>query len=151
MLRIGEQAPHIKGLNQEGSLVDTNTYIGSKNLIIYFYPKDETKGCTAQACSFRDAYEDFKDLNCEVIGISGDNEASHKNFAEHHRLPFILLSDKNKEIRKAFQVPKDFLGLIPGRYTFVINKEGVIIDIFHDAINMQKHVQTALEKIKSLG
>jgi thioredoxin-dependent peroxiredoxin len=151
MLKIGEQAPFISGVDQNEVVISTQDYLHKKNIIIYFYPKDETKGCTAQACSFRDAYEDFKDLNCEVIGISGDNEASHKNFAEHHRLPFILLSDKNKEIRKAFQVPKDFLGLIPGRYTFVINKEGVIIDIFHDAINMQKHVQTALEKIKSLG
>ncbi len=151
MLKIGEKAPLISGIDQKGLKIETQQFIQQKSVVIYFYPKDETKGCTAQACSFRDAYEDFKELNCEVIGISGDSEASHKNFAEHHRLPFILLSDKNKEIRKAFQVPKDFLGLIPGRYTFVINKEGVIIDIFHDAINMQKHVQTALEKIKSLG
>ncbi len=151
MLKIGEQAPQLKGIDQEGNSIDTAHYIGSKNLIVYFYPKDETKGCTAQACSFRDAYEDFKELNCEVIGISGDSEASHKNFATHHRLPFILLSDSDKKIRKAFQVPKDFLGLIPGRYTFVINKTGTIIDIFHDAINMQKHVQTALEKIKTQG
>lgn len=151
MLKIDEKAPLISGIDQKGLKIETQQFIQQKSVVIYFYPKDETKGCTAQACSFRDAYEDFKELNCEVIGISGDSEASHKNFAEHHRLPFILLSDKNKEIRKAFQVPKDFLGLIPGRYTFVINKEGVIIDIFHDAINMQKHVQTALEKIKSLG
>jgi peroxiredoxin Q/BCP len=151
MLKIGEQAPQLKGIDQKGNSIDTASYIGSKNLIVYFYPKDETKGCTAQACSFRDAYEDFKELNCEVIGISGDSEASHKNFATHHLLPFILLSDSDKKIRKAFQVPKDFLGLIPGRYTFVINKTGKIIDIFHDAINMQKHFQTALEKIKSQG
>lgn len=149
MLKIGDNAPLISGDDQNGNRIESKNYLGVKNLVIYFYPKDETKGCTAQACSFRDAYQDFQDLNCEVIGISGDSEISHKNFAEHHRLPFILLSDKNRAIRKAFQVPKDFLGLIAGRYTFVINKTGKIIDIFHDVINMNKHVQVALEKIKN--
>jgi peroxiredoxin Q/BCP len=148
MLKVGEKVPFIAGPDQHGDELRTAELLHKKNVVIYFYPKDETGGCTAQACSFRDAYEDFLALDCEVIGISGDSLQSHEKFAAHHRLPFRLLSDSDKIIRKAFQVPRDFLGLLPGRYTYVVNKEGVLVDVFHSTNNMNAHIVNALEIIK---
>ncbi|MCB9195109.1 MAG: peroxiredoxin [Flavobacteriales bacterium] len=143
MLKIGDHCPNFKGLDQFGNQFDATELIGKKRLVIYFYPKNETSVCTAQACSFRDNYESFKDNNCEVIGISGDSAKSHQNFAKNHHLPFILISDQSKEIRKLFQVPKDYL-LLPGRYTYLVNENGIIEHIFHDAGNGPKHTETAL-------
>jgi thioredoxin-dependent peroxiredoxin len=148
MLKIGEKVPIIVVPDQSGEEINTAEFLNKKNLVIYFYPKDETGGCTAQACSFRDAYEDFLSLDCEVIGISGDSLQSHERFAANHRLPFRLLSDADKKIRKAFQVPKDFLGLLAGRYTYVVSKEGVLLDVFHSTSNMSAHVSNALEIIR---
>jgi peroxiredoxin Q/BCP len=124
-------------------LFNIDTIIGKKNLVIYFYPRNETKVCTAQACSFRDAYQDFQDFDCEVIGISADDVKSHVSFAENHSLPFILLSDGDKKIRKLFGVSND-LFVIPGRTTYVINKEGVIIHIFSDQLSAGKHIKESL-------
>lgn len=143
MLKTGDKCPHFKGIDQHGNEFDSHEIIGKKNCVIYFYPKNETKVCTAQACSFRDNYETFQDNNCEVIGISGDSAKSHQSFAKNHSLPFILLSDGDKKIRKTFEVPKDFL-LLPGRYTYIINSEGVIMEIFHDAAHAETHTETAL-------
>jgi peroxiredoxin Q/BCP len=128
--------------------MDSSHIIGVKKLVIYFYPKNETKVCTAQACSFRDAYAVFKDHNCEVIGISGDSERSHQKFAEHHSLPFILLSDGNKKLRNLFNVSKDYFGLIPGRYTYIVNELGIIVEIYHDKLNSENHTNKAFEMLK---
>jgi peroxiredoxin Q/BCP len=147
-LKIGDQAPFFEGIDQYGSKFDSQEFINVKNLVVYFYPKNETKVCTAQACSFRDSYEDFKDLNCLVVGISGDSEKSHGKFAKNHSLPFILISDGDKKIRKNFAVPRDLLGLLPGRYTFVINKKGIIISVFHDISNAQNHTDDAMKALK---
>ncbi len=117
---------------------------------MYFYPKDFTSGCTAEACTFRDSYENFKDLGAEVIGISDDSRDSHRNFAEKHRLPFILLSDAGGSIRKAYGVKKT-LGLFPGRVSFVINKKGVIRHIFSSQARPTAHVGQALNVLKALG
>lgn len=143
MLKVGDKCPLFKGTDQYGKEFDASTIVGQKKCIIYFYPKNETKVCTAQACSFRDAYETFKDNDCEVIGISGDSAKSHQQFAEHHSLPFVLVSDGDKRIRKTFQVPKDFL-VVPGRYTYIIDENGIILEIFHDTTNADNHTQTAL-------
>lgn len=148
MLQPGDKIPHFKLLDQEGHEFDSENIIGVKKCVIYFYPKDETKVCTAQACSFRDNYEDFMSLGAEVIGISSDNQKSHEEFAKRHHLPFTLLSDEKKEVRKAFGVPNDLFGLIPGRYTYIINKEGVILQIFNSAFNAEKHIEEALKTLR---
>lgn len=148
-LKEGDKLPTFKLKNQEGKEYSINEVLGKKNIVIYFYPKDETTVCTKEACSFRDSYEDFKELGCEVIGISSDDVESHKNFAENHNLPFILLSDENQEVRKLFGVPSDMFGMLPGRYTYVVNKKGKIILIFNSALNAQKHIDEALKILKN--
>ena len=147
-LKVGDNLPSFSLKDQNGETFSIDKLIGNQSIIIYFYPKDETSVCTAQACLFRDNYQDFKDVGCEVIGISTDGEKSHKNFSVHHNLPFILLSDPQKEVRKLFDVPKDIFGLLPGRYTYVINKEGKIILIFNSAFSANKHIEAAK---KALG
>lgn len=143
MLKVGDKCPVFKGLDQYGDEFDAAKVVGKKKCVIYFYPKNETKVCTAQACSFRDAYQAFQDNDCEVIGISGDSAKSHQRFAEHHSLPFVLVSDGDKSIRKLFEVPKDFL-ILPGRYTYIVDENGIILEIFHDAGNAENHTTTAL-------
>ncbi|MEY3199578.1 MAG: hypothetical protein RJA13_1536, partial [Bacteroidota bacterium] len=114
-LKIGDTCPNFSLKNQNGETVYSADLIGSKNLVIFFYPKDETPGCTKEACSFRDMHDEFKSLGCEVIGISSDSVHSHKKFAEKFQLSYILLADTQKTVRAAFQVPANLFGLIPGR------------------------------------
>lgn len=146
-LQVGDKIPFFTSIDGEGNSFEVRDYIG-KPLVIYFYPKDDTPGCTIQACTFRDKYEDFKALGAEVIGISSDSLSSHKKFASRYKLPFILLSDTNKKIRTAFGVPNDFLGLLPGRATYVIDKNGVVQFIF-DSTSAKIHIQKAIQFIKS--
>ncbi len=148
-LKVGDKVPEFTAKDQHGNLFNSGDVIGKKGVVLYFYPKDDTPGCTAQACSFRDQYEDFLLLNTEVIGVSGDNEKSHQKFAQKYRLPFTLLSDSNKELRKLFGVPTNLLGLLPGRVTYVIDQNGIIRMIF-DHMMAQKHLPKALEQIKLL-
>ena len=105
-LKIGDKAPGFVLPDQNGNLINLNDFSGKTSLVVYFYPKDESYGCTKEACSFRDSYEDFKDAGAEVIGISSDDEASHKGFAANHKLPFILLSDKDKKVAGLYGVGK---------------------------------------------
>ena len=119
-----------------------------KPLVVYFYPKDETYGCTKEACTFRDQYEDFVAAGAEVIGISRDDAASHAKFREHHRLPFTLLSDPGGGVASTWGV-RSLLG-IPGRVTFVFDKQGVVRHRFESAIRFGKHVDEALEIVKTL-
>lgn len=148
-LKVGDKVPEFTAKDQHGNLFNSGDVIGKKGVVLYFYPKDDTPGCTAQACSFRDQYEDFLLLNAEVIGVSGDNEKSHQKFAQKYRLPFTLLSDSKKELRKLFGVPTNLLGLLPGRVTYVIDQNGIIRMIF-DHMMAQKHLPKALEQIKLL-
>jgi peroxiredoxin Q/BCP len=147
-LKVGDTIPFFKALDSQGNSFEIRDYIGQP-LVIYFYPKDDTPGCTIQACTFRDQYEDFKKLGAEVIGISGDSIQSHQKFASRYNLPFILLSDSNKKIRTQFGVPNDFLGLIPGRATYVIDKNGIVQLIF-DSTSAKIHIQKALEILKRM-
>ena len=110
--------PEFSLKDQEGNLFHSVEHLGEKPLVIFFYPKDFTPGCTAEACAFRDHYEDFTDAGALVIGISSDSQASHRNFANRHRLPFILLSDPNKEVRRKFRVKNRLLNLFRGRPGF---------------------------------
>lgn len=133
--------------NAMGEVIDSTSFSG-KAVVVYFYPKNETKGCTAQACSFRDAYHDFKDIGAEVVGISSDAAGSHQSFAENHRLPFVLLSDSDGKVRKLFGVKPDLLGIIPGRETFVFNKNGLLIHKFRSQLKFNRHVQEALKTLQ---
>lgn len=148
-LRVGDKIPNFAAIDTNGDLFDGNEIIGKKPLVIYFYPKDDTPVCTAQACSFRDQYEDFKNLGAEVIGISGDSLKSHVAFANKHHLPFILLSDFDNKIRKSFGVPNDYFGLVPGRATYVADKNGTIQLIF-DSTSGKIHIKKALEILKTM-
>ncbi len=150
-LKTGDRVPSFQLKDQQDHLFSIDSILGKKNMVIYFYPKDETKVCTAEACSFRDNYEKFVELGCEVIGISSDDVESHKKFAANHHLPFILLSDPENKVRELFGVPKDFLGLIPGRYTYVIDKSGTIIHVFNSAFNAGKHIEESLKALKTAG
>ena len=149
-IKIGSSIPDFSLPDQNGNLFDINSVIGKKNLVIYFYPKDDSPGCTAEACSFRDQYEDFKDADAVVIGISGQSVESHKEFAEKHRLSFTLLSDKGNKIRKQFGVPSDLFGLLPGRVTYVADKNGKVIFIFNSQAKAKEHVDEALRILKDL-
>ncbi|MCF6132637.1 peroxiredoxin [Flavobacterium wongokense] len=139
-MKVGDRVPDFSAIDTNGNLFESNTVIGKKPTVIYFYPKDDTRVCTEQACSFRDQYEDFKALGAEVIGISGDSLKSHIEFANKHHLPFILLSDSDKKIRKAFGVPNDYFGLIPGRATYVADKNGIVQLIF-DSTSGKIHIE----------
>lgn len=149
-LKIGDSIPSFKAKDTNGDDFDSQNLVGHKPLVIYFYPKDNTPGCTTQACSFRDQYEDFKDLGAEVIGISSDSVESHQKFSKQYKLPFILLSDADKKIRKLFGVPSGMFGLLPGRVTYVTDKKGKIIMIF-DSMMASKHIPKALEAVKKLA
>lgn len=148
-LKVGDKIPKFTAKDTYGNDFDSQEIIGKKPLVIYFYPKDNTPGCTAQACSFRDQYEDFKDLGAEVIGISSDSVVSHQKFTQRFKLPFILLSDSEKKIRKLFGVPAGLFGLLPGRVTYVADKTGTIIMTF-DSMMATRHIPKALEAIKNL-
>lgn len=145
-IQIGDKLPHFTAVKQDGSAFDSNS-IQNKPVVIYFYPKDNTPGCTTQACSFRDAYQDFQDLGAEVIGVSGDSVSSHQNFQQKHKLPFVLLSDSDRKLRKLFGVPTALFGLIPGRVTYVFNASGKAIYIF-DNMSAKNHIIKALDSIK---
>jgi peroxiredoxin Q/BCP len=145
-LKVGDKLPNFKAKDTNGNLFDSQDYIGKQPLVIYFYPKDETKVCTAQACSFRDNYEEFKDLGAEIIGISADSVQSHFKFKSKFNLPFILLSDNDKKLRKLFGVENDFL-IIPGRQTFVVDKNGLIIMVFN-SMSGTIHIEKALKVLK---
>ena len=148
-LKVGDKIPNFKAKDTNGNDFDSQEIIGQKPLVIYFYPKDNTPGCTVQACSFRDQYEDFKDLGAEVIGISSDSIVSHQKFTQQYQLPFILLSDTDKKIRKLFGVPSGLFGILPGRVTYVADKTGTIIMVF-DSMMAKRHIPKALEAIRKL-
>ncbi len=146
-IKVGDTLPRFTLIDQGNQEVNIIDKIGNP-LVIYFYPKDDTPGCTKEACKFRDDFEDFADLGAEIYGISGDSPSSHKRFAEKHRLNFTLLSDENREVEKLFGVKRNLFGMIPGRVTYIIDKEGIIRHIFSSQLNAEKHVTEALEIIK---
>ena len=144
-LKVGDQLPDFKLKDQYGNLFSSARLKGNKPMVIYFYPKDNTPGCTKEACGFRDNYEDFTDLGAEVIGISSDTEKSHRRFADKYQLPFILLADTDKKVRRLFRVENNLL-LVPGRETYVVDKTGVVIMVFN-SINASEHRRRALKAL----
>ncbi len=148
-MQIGDRLPDFKLQNQDGKWIEVVKLIG-KPMVIYFYPKDDTIGCTREACTFRDEYHQFSDIGVLVFGISADSVESHKKFKKKYRLPFDLLADEGNSIRNLFGVPSDLFGLIPGRVTYIIDRQGVIRYIFNNQLNAQKHVEESLRFIQTL-
>lgn len=149
VLEVGDKLPLFNAKDQNGNDFSIATVLGEKVLVIYFYPKDDTPGCTKQACFLRDQYEDFKTIGAEVIGISGDSVPAHRKFASKYDLPYILLSDSDKSLRKLFGVKANLLGILPGRVTYVVDKNGIIQMVFND-MNASNHLEKTVEKVKSL-
>lgn len=148
-IQVGDKAPDFTLPSQSGEPVRLFDRLGEHVVVLYFYPKDETRGCTAEACAFRDSHEVFTDAGAEVIGVSSDSVDKHAAFAGRHELPFTLLSDKGGQARKSFGVPTT-LGLIPGRVTYVIDRTGVVRHIFNSMTNINQHVSDALETVRKL-
>ncbi|PPT07334.1 Alkyl hydroperoxide reductase subunit C-like protein [Geitlerinema sp. FC II] len=141
-------APDFTLPSQSGKSVSLSDFRGKKAVVLYFYPKDDTPGCTAESCAFRDRYETFTNAGAEVIGISGDSVSSHRQFASKHSLPFTLLSDSGDRVRKLYGVPAT-LWVLPGRVTYVIDKDGVVRHIFNSQLDFQGHVNESMEILKS--
>jgi peroxiredoxin Q/BCP len=148
-LQVGDKAPDFTLTSQSGAQVRLYDRLESGVVVLYFYPKDETPGCTAQACAFRDSYEVFAEAGAEVIGVSSDSADKHAAFAGHHGLPFTLLSDEGGRVRKSYGVPA-VLGLIPGRVTYVIDRTGTVRHAFKSMTNIGGHVNDALDVVKQL-
>lgn len=149
-LEVGAQAPPFTATLQDGSTFDSTALLGKRALVLFFYPKDNTPVCTREACGFRDAYEQFQAVGAEVVGVSSDSQASHLAFAAKHRLPFPIISDPDRRLRKLFGVPNP-LGFLPGRVTFVIDKAGVIRLVFSALLVSDDHVKKALAAVASLA
>lgn len=149
-ISLGSTIPEFSLSDQDGNSFKIGTFLGKKNLVIYFYPKDDSPVCTKQACSFRDQFEIFKVADALIIGISSGSVSSHKEFAEKYNLNFTLLSDEGNRVRKLFGVPTNFLGLVPGRVTYIVNKEGKVVFVFNSQMNAEQHVTEALNVLKEL-
>lgn len=149
-ISVGSKIPDFSSVNQDGEIFSISSVLGKKNLVIYFYPKDDSPGCTKEACSFRDQFEVFADADALIIGVSSQSVKSHKEFAEKYRLKYTLLSDEDEKLRKLFGVPTSLFGLLPGRVTYVVNKEGIIVYVFNSQIKAIQHVDEALKILKEM-
>ena len=146
---VGDKAPDFTLPSQSGEPVRLQDRIGQRVVVLYFYPKDETTGCTAEACAFRDSHEVFTDAGAEVVGVSSDSVDRHAAFAAKHDLPFTLLSDGGGKVRRAYGVPPT-LGFIPGRVTYVIDRTGTVRHVFNSMMNIDGHVKDALAVVQQL-
>jgi peroxiredoxin Q/BCP len=147
-VQVDDFAPSFTLPDQSGAPVSLGEFLGKRAIVLYFYPRDNTAVCTAEACAFRDSYELFKQAGAEVIGISSDSVESHRQFATAHQLPFILLSDADSIVRKLYGVPTAF-GL-PGRATYIIDPQGRVRRIFFSQFTSEKHVTEALSTLQSI-
>jgi len=148
-IEVGDTIPDIILKDQNGNLYNIKSESKGKNVVLYFYPKDDTRGCTEEACTFRDQFKDFIDAKATVIGISGQSVESHKKFAEKNNLPFTLLSDKGNKVRKMFGVPTNLFGLLPGRVTYVINKDHRVVYIYNSQTKIQDHIDNSLTILRN--
>jgi peroxiredoxin Q/BCP len=142
-IQIADMVPFFKLLNQDGEEIDISKFIG-KPMILYFYPKDDTHGCTREACMFRDEHHRFSNAGVRVFGISGDSVKSHSGFKAKYKLPFDLLSDTGGSVRKLFGVPDDLFGLIPGRVTYIIDSKGFVLHMFNSQLDFSSHITESL-------
>jgi peroxiredoxin Q/BCP len=149
-VKVGDIAPDFTLKSPNGSQVSLSDFKGQKNVVVYFYPKDDTPGCTKEACAFRDSHQVFQDAGAEVIGISDDSPESHQQFAAKYNLPFTLLSDSGSKVRKLYEVPAT-LWILPGRVTYVIDKEGIVRHVFDSMLNFDAHVQEAIKTLEAIS
>ena len=149
-VKAGDLAPDFTLPSQNGTPVRLHDFRGGKNVVLYFYPKDNTKYCIVESMTFRDKIEKFKEAEAVIMGISSDAPDSHVQFAREYKLPFLLLSDTDNKVRKRYGIPATF-GLIPGRVTYVIDKEGVVRHVFSAQFDPKSHVKQALEALQSLS
>ena len=148
-IQAGDPAPDFTLPAQSGETFRLQDHLGQRVIVLYFYPRDNSSGCTAEACAFRDSYEVFTEAGADVIGVSSDSVDSHAGFASQHNLPFTLLSDRGGQVRKAYGV-SGVLGVIPGRVTYVIDRAGVVRHVFSSMTNIDGHVNDALHVVKEL-
>jgi peroxiredoxin Q/BCP len=148
-IQVGDKAPDFTLPSQSGDQVRLHDRLGERVVVLYFFPKDGTPGCTAEACAFRDSHEVFADAGAEVIGVSSDSVDSHAAFAGRHELPFTLLSDRDGQARKRYGVPS-VLGLLPGRVTYVIDRQGTVRLVFNSMTRISHHIDDALDAVRRL-
>ncbi len=148
-LRIGDRAPLFTLPRANGDPVSLADFHGRSAVVLFFYPKDHSPACTAEACSFRDSYEVFRERGAEVIGISSDSGQSHERFAARFRLPYLLLTDSDGSVRRRYGIART-LGIFPGRATFLIDRQGVIRHMFSSQFLPLRHVSTALRVLDQL-
>jgi peroxiredoxin Q/BCP len=146
---VGDKAPDFTLSSNTGENVALSQFLGKKNVVLFFYPKDESRGCTKEACAFRDSYEVFKDLGAEVLGINSGDSESHQEFVNKYMLPFMLLVDKDDKARQLYGVPST-LGIIPGRATYIIDKKGIVRHIFSSQFQPEKHIEEAINVLRTL-
>ncbi|BDC17610.1 peroxiredoxin [Acidianus sp. HS-5] len=147
MVKVGNKAPIFEGVTDNGDKISLEDFLGKSNIVLYFYPKDDTPGCTREACAFRDNWDLLKDYDVVVIGVSSDNVESHKRFKEKYKLPFILISDPDQRIRELYGA-KGFI--LPDRVTFVIDKKGIIRHVYKSQLNPANHVNEALKTLEKI-
>ncbi|MFN7739360.1 MAG: peroxiredoxin [Cyanobacteriota bacterium] len=148
-LSVGDRAPLV-ALRDADGVERRSDQLAGQALVLFFYPKDDTPGCTMEACAFRDSYTDLQALGAEVWGVSGDDASSHQRFAGKHQLPYPLLVDSGNQLRRAYGVPA-VLGLLPGRVTYVIDGKGIIRHVFNNLLDGPAHRREAIEALKALG
>lgn len=149
-MKIGEIAPDFTLPDQNRNLFNLGQNLGKGPIVIFFYPKDHSPVCTAEACSFRDGYARFQAMGAIVVGISSDDEASHLQFASGNNLPYPLLADEGGKVRDAFRVPKA-LGFGPGRATYILDKQGIVRGIYSNLLNGKAHVDEALAVLRQFA
>jgi peroxiredoxin Q/BCP len=147
-VRAGDAAPDFTLPDQRGRPVRLGELTDKKNVVLYFYPKDATPGCTAEARAFRDAYDAFTAADTEVIGVSSDSVKSHKRFAANERLPFVLLSDRDGAVRDLYGVERT-LGIFPGRVTYVIGRGGIVRHVYSSQLRVTQHSREALQSLSA--
>ncbi|EME28823.1 Peroxiredoxin Q, chloroplastic [Galdieria sulphuraria] len=150
-LKVGDEAPDFELKDQDGNTIKFSDLKGKYPVVLFFYPKDKSYGCTREACTFRDSMSEFNELNAKVFGISSDSVETHKSFAEQQKLTFPLLSDVGGKVRKLYGVPSTMF-IMPGRCTYVIGPDGIVRHIYSSQVNFANHVseaKTALEKIRA--
>ena len=148
-VKVGDTAPEFTLFSQSGTSISLKDFRAQKSVVLYFYPKDDTPGCTKESCEFRDFYEVFKAAGAEVIGISADSPESHQKFAAKYNLPFTLLSDKDNQVRKLYGVPSTAF-VLPGRVTYVIDEQGVVKHIFNSQFDFKGHIQESLKILQAV-
>ena len=149
MLRKGPPAPDFEAVLDNGDTFRLSDYRGRKNVVLYFYPKDFTPGCTREACTFRDNYAEMEQYDAVIAGVSTDSAESHRSFREKHELPFPLIPDTEKRVVKLYKA-QGFLGFITARVTYVIDKEGVIRAAFQHDFAIARHLPQVLDTLREI-